>query len=79
MGTVFRYRDVKIIIRTKDHDPPHVHVIRGDAEAVIEIISREILHSRGFTRNDIKRITEFLTRQEEALMEAWNAIHEEED
>ena len=79
MGTVFRYRDVRIIIRTNDHSPPHVHVIRGDAEAKIYILSREIHFSHGFTKNDLRRITHFLAEQQETLMEAWDAIHKEEN
>lgn len=78
MGTIFRYRDVKIIIRTRDHAPPHVHVIRGDAEAKIKITSREVLYSVGFSRNDLRRIADFLASQEELLMEAWNEIHQED-
>lgn len=77
MGTVVIFRDVKIIIRTNDHYPPHVHILRGDAKAKIEILSRKICASRGFSRNDLRRIVEFLAQNEELLMEAWNEIHEE--
>jgi hypothetical protein len=79
MGTIFRYRDVRIVIRTKDHNPPHVHVVRGDAEAKIEILSQKVVLSSGFTRNDLKRIATFLAEQKDKLFEAWEAIHNEEE
>ncbi len=76
MGTVVVYRNVRIVVRTNDHDPPHIHAIRGDAEAKIEIVSREIHYSSGFSKRDLERIVDFLASQEELLLEAWDAIHE---
>ena len=78
MGTIIRCRDVGIMIRIKDHEPPHVHAIRGDGEAKIEIITREVVFLVGFSKNDLKRIQAFIARNEALLMEAWNEIHEEE-
>ncbi|MCM2279482.1 MAG: DUF4160 domain-containing protein [Oligoflexia bacterium] len=78
MGTVIVYRNVRIVIRTNDHNPPHVHVIRGDAEAKIEIGSREIHYSKGFSKRDLERIVDFMASQEDLLLEAWNEIHKED-
>lgn len=78
MGTIVRYRDVKIIIRTRDHAPPHVHALRGDAKAKIEIVGQKIHYSLGFSRNDLRRLIEFIARNEELLLEAWNEIYQEE-
>ena len=78
MGTIVVFRNVRIIVRTNDHAPPHIHAIRGDAEAKIEIESLEVCASKGFSKRDLQRIIEFMTTQEELLMEAWYAIHEKE-
>lgn len=35
MATVLRWKGLRIMIRTNDHRPGHVHVIGGGQEAVI--------------------------------------------
>ena len=73
------FRSIKFVIRTRDHLPPHVHVIRGAAEVKIEILTRRVIRSRGFGPSDLKRISEFVASREQLLMEAWNEIHKKED
>ena len=74
MGTIAVFRNVKIKINSGDHDPPHVHVWRGDAKAKIEIQNRNVISHRGFSRNDMKRILEFIAEQADLLMEEWYEI-----
>ena len=78
MGTVFIFRSVKFVIRTNDHNPPHVHIIRGDCEAKIEIKGRRIIRSMGYSSNDIKRIVKFMEEREDLLLEAWYEIHKKD-
>ena len=77
MGNVFLFRSARFMIRTKDHRPPHVHVIRGDCEAKLEIENGEIIWSEGFSRNDLRRITEVVVARKVLLLEAWDEIHKE--
>jgi hypothetical protein len=77
MGTIFQFRSIKIVIRTRDHNPPHAHVIRGDCEAKVELLTQKVIHSHGFSANDLRRIVSFMKERQDLLMEAWNEIHEE--
>ena len=70
--TVFRTRNLRIVIYPKDHEPPHVHAIGPDAEAKFEIETLNCFFSRGFTTKDLKRIQSYLDSQKEYLMEVWN-------
>ncbi len=79
MGTIFIFRSAQFVIRTKDHSPPHVHVIRGDCEAKLEIEGGKIILSEGFSRSDLRRIVEVVLERSVLLLEAWNEIHKEED
>jgi uncharacterized protein (DUF885 family) len=79
MGTIFHFRHIKFVVRTRDHAPPHVHVLRGDCEAKIEIQSRKVIRNIGYSSTDLKRIIKFITEREDQFMEAWNEIHQTED
>lgn len=79
MGTIFQFRHIKFVIRTRDHKPPHVHILRGDCEAKIEIKTCKVIRNNGFSSNDLKRIINFIADREDLFMEAWNEIHQSED
>jgi hypothetical protein len=76
MGTVVVFRNIRIKINTNDRLPPHVHVIRGGSKAKIEITTRKVCSSKGFTRSDLSRILSFLENNEDLFLEAWNEIHQ---
>jgi hypothetical protein len=78
MGTIVTFRNVKIMIYTHDHDPPHVHVQRGAACAKIEIATQTVLEFQDFSKNDLRRITEFIASQQDLLSEAWDEIHKKD-
>ncbi len=78
MPTVFEIGGLKIVIRTHDHAPPHVHVIGPGAECIIEINSLEVRFSRGFKASAVRELQGFVEARREKLMEKWNEIHGEE-
>jgi hypothetical protein len=77
MGTVARFRNVRIVIHTRDHGPPHIHAIGSDAEAVFDIAKLQLISNYGFSTKAIAQIEEFLRARVETLLEAWHEIHEE--
>lgn len=76
MGTIAIYRNVRIVIFPRDHEPPHVHAIGPGAEAVFRLDDLELIRSRGFDSRAVASIQRFLQERKEELMEAWNEIHE---
>jgi len=63
------------VIRTDDHNPPHVHVIHASCEAKINIANAEVVYTSGFHKNDMRDIRKYILNNKELLMEAWNEIH----
>ena len=43
MPTVGRFNGIRFVIRTLDHEPPHVHAFAGGSDASIEIWSGRII------------------------------------
>lgn len=75
MGTIFIFRNIRIVIYSNDHLPPHIHAISPDGEAKIDLDSLECFFSRGYTRRDLKMILNFVAEKKEVLQEAWDEIH----
>ena len=75
MGTVAIYKNVRIVIHSRDHLPPHVHAIAPEAEAVFDLGTLQLLRSRGFDAKSVARIRQFIELRKEELLEAWYEIH----
>ncbi|MBI4402983.1 MAG: DUF4160 domain-containing protein [Deltaproteobacteria bacterium] len=67
------------MIRTNDHPPPHVHAMKGNCSAVIEILTGRVVRSHGFSRKDVGQIGKAVLSMKSFLLEEWNAIHEEKE
>lgn len=72
---------ISVYIYFKDHNPPHVHVYKGDAGSheasmILEIGSWEVLEVNGFSERDVKKAVAELRKQEPVLMEKWNDYKE---
>lgn len=75
MGTIFVFRNIRIVIYTRDHEPPHIHAISPKGEAKIDLKSLDCFYSRGYSEKDIKMILKYISEKKDILMEAWNDIH----
>lgn len=78
MGTVAIYRNIRIVIHSNDHKPPHVHAIGPDAEAVFNLETMDLIRCHGFNSKAVTQIRYFIETRKEQLLEAWNEIHGEE-
>jgi len=77
VGTVAIYKNVRIVIHTRDHAPPHVHAIAPDAEAVFNLNTMELIRVDGFDSKSVKQIKTFIEGRKDELLEAWYEIHKE--
>ena len=74
MSTIFIFRNIRIVIYSNDHLPPHVHAVSPKGKAKIELAALECYYIRGYTSKDLKMILKFVAEHKETLMEAWNEI-----
>ncbi len=75
--TVAHFKSIRFMIRTNDHAPPHIHAVKDNCEAVIEILTGEVVRSRGFSERDLAKIVKEVLANQDFLKEQWDAIHEE--
>ena len=78
MPTLFRQDGFRVVIYTDDHEPSHVHVLKGETEVEIDLGSETkpptIVFSRG-KRSDAKKALALVIDRQTNLLEAWRTIH----
>jgi hypothetical protein len=63
------------MVFTNDHEPPHVHVFKGGAEAIIELFPIEIRENYRMSRSNLHCALELVSENHQLLSQAWNEIH----
>ena len=75
MPTILRLEGFEFRIWTNDHEPPHVHVFKGDGQAKIEIESAEVVRLWNMRRQDVRRAEAIVNENRLIFLEAWRQIH----
>lgn len=79
MPTVHRQAGFRIVIYTNDHQPAHVHVLKGGGEAkfALSLAGEDIqlLMVVGLSAREIKEAGEMVAANNDRLLEEWRRIH----
>ncbi|MGH7654615.1 MAG: DUF4160 domain-containing protein [Gemmatimonadaceae bacterium] len=80
MPTVLRARGFRVMIfePPREHAPPHVHVFRGGAEAVIELSPVRVRTLFGMRDADAVAARRIVEDEREYLLRRWRQIHGDE-
>lgn len=54
------------------HEPPHMHVIKGEHVAKIWLQPVEIEYNRGYSKTVLTRILKITNENHDRLLEAWH-------
>ena len=76
MPTLFKLFGLIFRIYTRDHQPPHVHVISQEGEAIF-IIDYEVTlkDNKGMKPKDVSLAVSILEENKELILEEWNRLH----
>jgi NADPH-dependent glutamate synthase beta subunit-like oxidoreductase len=79
MPTILRRNGFEFVIRTRDHEPPHVHVLYAGTEVLFNLgigddmpTIREI---RGMNRQNVRRAFEIAVENNEMFLARWREIY----
>jgi len=75
MGEIFRFKNIKFKIWSNDHGPPHVHVTKHRAHAIVNIETLTVKKSNGFTESELKLIQQQIFKRKIKILEKWEEIH----
>lgn len=79
MPTVFEIFGLRFFFFSDDHAPVHVHVVKGDDNAKIEIEPEiRLIYNHGLKRQDVKRALELVRMYREEIVSKWNEYFDEQ-
>jgi len=70
MPTLLNHNGFKFFFYANEHLPPHVHVIKGDSWAKIELHSLNVVFS-SFKKHEFKECMKILFAQQKFFLEKW--------
>ncbi len=79
MGTVLREEGYRVVVRTTDHLPPHVHVFKAGHHVKISIgdynTAPVVLRDWGAPEKLVNRAVRLVGEHQEMLLERWRQIY----
>ena len=79
MATAFRIRDLRIVIYSNDHWPPHCHVIGRGCEAKVALgegtAKPSLVTNNGLSRRQVDTALTLIIERRETLLEKWRELH----
>ena len=79
MPTILRQSGFEFIIKTHDHLPPHVHVLHGGTEVLINLGTNDNLPSirevRRMNNRNISRALLIAIENNDVFLACWREIH----
>jgi len=76
MPTIFELFGLRFFFFAGDHEPIHVHVVKGQDNAKIEIEPEiRLIYNHGLTAQDIKRALTLAKMYKSEILETWEKYH----
>ncbi len=61
---------IKMYLRQKEHNPPHIHAIYGEYIGVFSLVTGEMFEG-DLPMKEIKLVTKFINYNQERLLKMW--------
>lgn len=81
MATVLRKGRLRVMVYSRDHPPPHVHVITPAGKAKILVEGNaghpELVWNFGLARRELATALALIDRHKDLILEQWRRNHEQ--
>ncbi len=74
MPTVHREKGFRIAINTHDHEPMHVHGVKGDGVVIINLATLTVRDVRRLKPAEVRDAMEIVAREKDNLIAPWQQI-----
>jgi hypothetical protein len=75
MPMLFRYRGYAFCIYFNDYVLSHVHIVRADGEAILDLASMRVVRSHGIPWATLRILAVKALDERAWLLEEWERIH----
>lgn len=76
MPTIFEIFGLRFFFFSEDHTPIHVHVVKGDDDAKIQIEPEiKLVYNHGLKAKDLKRALKLTEMYRDDIIGKWNEYH----
>ena len=72
MPTLFILLGFRFFFWSNEHEPIHVHISKGDAEAKFNLETMTMVDNYGFKSNELRMIESILEENREIIIERWH-------
>ncbi|HEX9773707.1 MAG TPA: DUF4160 domain-containing protein [Steroidobacteraceae bacterium] len=82
MSTILRVGKLRVMIYSRDHPPPHVHVVGPGGTAPIQLAGSArpplLMENEGLSKRQLAGALRAVLEHREILDEAWSRIHDQQ-
>ena len=71
MPTLFILFGYRFFFWSNEHEPVHVHIIKGDSEAKYNVLNIELVTNHGFKKNELRLIESIIEENRDIIIERW--------
>lgn len=72
MPTIFKLFGFTFLFYANDHEPIHVHVVKGNQKAKFTICPVQLVENHGLKKSELKMVEAIIEENEEIIAEHWN-------
>ena len=72
MPTIFILFGFRFMFYSNDHEPIHVHVVKGNAKAKFTIFPVKLVENNGLKASGLKLVESVIEENQEIIAEHWN-------
>ena len=79
MPTIYLEAEIEVRVFLKDHEPPHVHVVKDKATVVIDLgdqdVRPSISRNYGMKAADVKKALKIVAEHQGVFLQEWRKYH----
>lgn len=72
MPTIFKLFGFSFLFYANDHEPIHVHVVKGKQKAKFTLFPVRLVENNGLKKSELKLVEAIIVENKEIIAERWN-------
>lgn len=72
MPIIFKFFGFAFLFYSNDHEPIHVHVVKGQQKAKFSIFPVQLIENKGLSKSELKLVEAIIEENQEIIAEHWN-------